>query len=116
MWREITIREYIAAIRKNGYRKANGKMFTYKATKNNEPPTEIYAACAMGQAQINLGIFNPRTLGQLSYDSTPAGEFLTQRVVTLNDRFKLKLPQIADILEKEFQESLYDVATRVYDD
>lgn len=44
-------RQFIDAMEKNGYRKANGTFVQYK-----EGTIEVYAACAVGQALLNLGV------------------------------------------------------------
>jgi len=100
--------EFLAALEKNGYRRANGvfiqikkevqKKYTrseldqlgsgYMLPKDNE---DVYAACALGQASINLGI--------------PAQEIALKHIYksdiyALNDTSKYSIKRIAKELRK----------------
>jgi hypothetical protein len=100
-----TSEEIVRAIRKNGYRKANGAFIRIKSSAQNKysnaqlnnfasgydlPDEEdVYAACAMGQAALNLGI-PPMDL-HFQY---------SERVFRLNDVSRLSLAEIADNLDE----------------
>lgn len=49
--RTFTTKDLIDAMERNGYRKANGAFVQFK-----EGTHEIWAACAVGQALLNLGV------------------------------------------------------------
>lgn len=58
----VSDEDFIAALEKNGYRKANGKYITFKRDGS------IYAACAVGQALLNLGVESNDILINGPYD------------------------------------------------
>lgn len=86
-----TIRQLLEAIRLNGYRKANGSFITTR--KRNRK--EIYAACAIGQGALNLGI----TTGAFIQLLNRAG-IRQETIYTLNDVEKLSIRQVVKILEE----------------
>ena len=51
--KEVTVEEVLDAMEKNGYRQAYGRYFEYSDHDVDKP---VIAACAMGQAAINLGV------------------------------------------------------------
>lgn len=82
--RKITYKELIDAIEQNGYRRSNGHFIQFK-----EGTKEVYAACAVGQGLLNLGV-KPEHVDQ-------AANFLygLSDIYTLNDSKKYDVKRIA---------------------
>lgn len=119
MKRELTVREFIEAIRKNGYDKAKGEYFRrgnsrkpsgYFEDINNAGP--IVAACAYGQAALNLKV-PPASLRNIMAKSKKLTH-LSDKVINLNDNTNLNMQQIADRLE-ELYPDLLDFRFEVYE-
>lgn len=123
---EIAVRDFIANIRKNGLPQGFGDLFasTTKRTahkldstflKNGEriylsdDPEDfngIEYACAFGQGLINSGaIYKPSGNGDALLISLYATTW------SLNDDYRLPIPEIADRLETDFERRLDDILT-----
>lgn len=110
----VTVREFIEAVRKNGFKQITGNLFQSRYPQNhidegNYPPpnTKIIGACAYGQALINLGIDKPV---DLSYGSIQGRIY--SGIWRLNDGFYgpiYNLQEIADKLENEFKDELDEI-------
>jgi len=86
MSRDITVREFIEAMRKNGYTQArNGEYINYEYVGDLKV---ISSACAYGQAALNLGV-DPAQLHVTHFQGFP-------NIVALNDREGLSIEEIAD--------------------
>jgi len=83
--RTFTTRDVIEAMERNGYRKANGAFVQFK-----ENSQEVYAACAIGQALLNLGV-KPENVEEAAAYLPGA---LTSSVYDLNDQQKWELKRI----------------------
>jgi len=98
--KDITVRQVIDAIRKNGY----------KHIRNNLFINSVYGmqACALGTAYLNLGLYdeNGRRNKTFNYNFDSVIETL---VIQLNDTDGYSLNQIADYLEKEYVDKLDDI-------
>lgn len=110
MIKTFTFQEFVDAIRKDGYKKAKCTYFRdkrgvkYSAIGNLE---DISAACAYGQAAINLGLPYPSDI-RVAHTRTvrysdPIWRF-SDEVIRLNDRTSFSMARIADELEKKFPE------------
>lgn len=101
MMREIKVKDFIAAIRQNGWPQTFGKYYEYGDTHpfKSFDSESVVAACAMGQAALNLNV--GATGLHLKYNLlekvAPIGY---PRIASLNDREKLPLPKIADKVEE----------------
>lgn len=84
---KVTGQEILDAIRKNGLPKARTVYYHHDEDRN------IVAACAIGQAAINLGV----RAASLDY----ALGMASSRVKELSDFTDLTFPEIADTIEKE---------------
>lgn len=82
--RKFTSRDIIDAMERNGYRKANGTFVQFKGDTN-----EVYAACAIGQALLNLGV-NPEDVAEAA-EHIPS---VLHDVYQLNDQDKWSLKRI----------------------
>jgi hypothetical protein len=88
-WKPVTYREFIAAIRKNGYKQGYGAFI--RGIRGEE-----VSACALGQAAINLDV-SPIILSS-KYMSSKA--FNKPNIINMNDHRKMPLSEIADEVEK----------------
>lgn len=87
--RKFNTRQFIDAMKKNGYRKSHGHWVQFMGSK---PENGVYAACAGGQALLNLGVA-PADVETAHY-YLPAGfqgEFIGK-----NDNTKSSVTQIAE--------------------
>lgn len=98
----MTYRQLVAAMRKNGYTKGKNNFILYampdgawQASFILHKDVEIIAACAIGQAAINLEIDPSELIRRMNWD-------IKMRIYELNDSTDLTVPQIADKIEKEF--------------
>lgn len=105
---QITIDELANAIEKNGLPKAVGSFF--RASKRghalnlDEEDVQIGAACAVGQACINLGITTNFFAGrELSIQDV---QNLRSYIFHLNDEKYMSLPNIAKALRKRYKDKL----------
>lgn len=106
MYVDITVRDFIENIRKNGLPKVTGGFFKYEESSfadliENEYSTnkgKIIAACAFGQGLINSGAIYEF---EGEYDDIPNRLF--RRTYTYNDDFDWTFAQIADRLLEVFE-------------
>lgn len=87
--RTFTSKDIIDAMERNGYRRANGAFVQFKGGKFEGGIEDVYAACAVGQALLNLGVLPNRVPEAADY--LPA-QF--HHVYTLNDDEKWALRRI----------------------
>lgn len=98
--REFTYRQIIDAMERNGYRKASGSWVTFKDSDREKG--EVYSACAMGQALLNLGV-RPKDVVAASYS---IGIGLKHAVIGQNDSQHLPIKQIAQNIREQFANDL----------
>jgi len=96
--REIKVKDMIAAIRQNGLKQAFGHLFVYE---DNLDPDTLNAACALGQAMINLDL-----RGKSFRSPDYGGVDMVENIVYLNDSKMYSLPQIADRLEEIYSKRM----------
>lgn len=88
--RSVTVREFIEAMRKNGYEQArNGEYINYDYVGGKA--VRVSSACAYGQAALNLGC-TPDDLHVSHINGFP-------NIVALNDRDGYSIQEIADEVE-----------------
>lgn len=93
MARKFNTRQFIDAMKKNGYRKAHGSWIQFK---ESNPKNGVYAACAGGQAFLNLGV-NPLKVRENVWYTLPYG--FTVRFTLPNDETSKSVTEIATNLE-----------------
>ena len=95
----ITVREFVEALKKNGYPKIRGQYIQYSINKG-----EIVGACAYGQAAINLGIPNNpgHLLGRFSDYLLRSKKWRNNppNIIYLNDGTDKSVTEIGKIVEK----------------
>ena len=112
MYKTVTVRELLAAIRKNGRTKAVGNFFELddgSQTSHYSEEDTIEAGCALGQAYLNI-------VGKVEgvphfYASDVKIRMLMEDIVYMNDKTSSTLEQIADTLERKYPSHLDDVIT-----
>ena len=109
-----TIDEYIDAIEKNGYPQAFGQLYVFKDELGNiwhQPKREVIAACALGQALLNLqdegfdpindvASFGLLHDGNLLFQYEGWERTIVGATTYLNDEKHLPLKEIAKTLRK----------------
>ncbi len=117
----VSIRDILNAIRENGYPQAFGDFFQAEGGATVSPNPALYgdsivfgAACAMGQAAVNLGVRAVEVYNALSMmiDIENSAEKLDKEdidyeeevevsalIANLNDNRKLSPAEIVDIIE-----------------
>lgn len=124
-YKEITLGELADAIEKNGLPKFTGSFYDIEEIGPEAPhqPAYIVAACAFGQAAINLDVSAPdlfNNVNELMYaesvGNSPEGDFfIGDYVVRENDHSTQTLPEIAAKLrEKISNSSKYSLATKFF--
>ncbi len=98
--KRVTIRQIIDAIRTNGYEQARGKLVRRSLYWNGKGPQPFEAACAMGQAAINLGVdaeeLDERLFGiKIDYQTQTLREYIIEE----NDVMVLSCQEIANDLD-----------------
>lgn len=88
---EVTVREVIDAIEKNGYPQGFGRLIRFNEN------SELEGACAIGQAAINLGVDEMVLYRELSYLIHKKFS-VKAMIVSLNDTERYPLPAIATTL------------------
>lgn len=92
--RQFNTRDFIEAMKQNGYRKAHGNWIQYKGSKEENG---VYAACAGGQAFLNLGV-KPKWI----HDAVPAlPTYFSLSFTIPNDQSRKSVTQIASELEND---------------
>lgn len=101
---EITVQDVIDAIRKNGLPQAYG---TYIKYADDDPDQKNpLAACAIGQAALNLKI-GPIGLSLRLREVEFDREFtLRDYIIQLNDKRKLNFDKIANHLERKLSKDI----------
>lgn len=108
--RKITIKQLINAIRKNGYPQAFGTLWKNKdgedmyddSTYRKFTKKDIGAACAMGQARINLRLMDSKTWEEFWHSMDTTAYAMNSNIINMNDGLHMSLAEIADQLEKEY--------------
>jgi hypothetical protein len=113
--KKITPEDILDAMERNGYRKANGTFIQIKKEFKGEytegelrdlagglmlpkSPDHVYAACAMGQAGLNLGV-PPARLDLNHYET----DVSSSTVFHMNDSKGLPVKTIAKKLKKRIK-------------
>lgn len=107
--KRVTLRKLLESIRLNGYEQYKGSLFSATYITFQEP-VELKAACAYGQALLNLGVYSgPELVSEISEDENnlggyypPNAAFIDARIreiTSRNDFRGMSLTQIADELE-----------------
>ena len=103
--REVTVKQFIEAMRRNGYEHIKGEYIRFEPLESKNP----VAGCAIGQAAINLGVY-PEDLHtefrRLSDFAEEAGKEKAPNIVSMNDNDGDSLNQIADVIEQWAKRSL----------
>lgn len=103
--KRVSVKQFIAAMRKNGYKQARQSYIKYAQDEKT-----VIAACAFGQAGLNLGV-SPGDLHNWYSDfitehskdkRTPYPEW--PNIVTMNDYRGNTLAEIADAVEASAKE------------
>lgn len=94
----LTVGEIIDAIEKNGYKQLFGK---WQSRKDGQ----IFGGCAMGQGAANLGI-GYRAVNNALDRIQKDGMRLAERIITLNDREQMPVPEIARKVREEYRSVL----------
>lgn len=87
------------AIRKNGYKQAQGTFVTKKNGK-------VVEACAVGQGALNLKCDPGALLSALNKVKNAQGIGLGDEIIAWNDQSHWPLSKIADRIEKDWTDSL----------
>ena len=104
----ITVEEYIQAIEKNGLPQTFYQYYRFDAGK-------IGAACAMGQAHLNLGLYNAEKQNKFwTYEHSVASE-IESRTIELNDNAKLSFAAIGKALREEYSDYLHETMYKLKD-
>jgi len=91
---EITFRDFIEAMRKNGYQKTIGTYVRYDGWG------KVYSACAYGQAALNLGV-DPAELNEaISRGFMDGRKDGFPDILSLNDNLNVSVPNIAERLQE----------------
>lgn len=86
----ITFRDFVEAMKKNGYRQAIGAYYRYS------DKGEVYSACAYGQAALNLGVAADVLNANVSEKFSTTG---IPDILDLNDNRGWEVQAIANALE-----------------
>jgi len=100
--KEVTVREYIEAIRKNGWPQIQGQFFETDAEGN------IVTACAYTQAMMNLGVMEPKIERGKTFEKDTSWELsgVYSDTISFSDYRGLNLEEIATALEEQYQTHL----------
>ncbi len=91
-----SVRVLANAIRADGYEQAFGSFV--KKDFSGKP----FAACALGQAALNLKVDPQRLSSALGQFQSVDGSSLSEYVISLNDSAKWSLDTIADRIERDW--------------
>ena len=118
--RTITVGQFIDAIEKNGLPQHFGDFFFRGDNYSDNPNPKVTQACAVGQAYINLGIYNENGYminGFRWGDGTDAsrdfGSSVESYAINLNDEHHLDFAAIAERLRGYYAGNLDDIMYRV---
>lgn len=103
--KRITFKEVLDAIRQNGLPKEKGEFFRFEETKDssgNVTEKHAVAACALGQAAINLGVYAPDLYDSLNITGGEE-DYVTfgENIAAMNDATDSTFEEIADFFEQE---------------
>jgi hypothetical protein len=112
---EFTVRQVLEAVRKNGYKQAFGYLVRGpkgRFLRTNATAEEIGAACAIGQAALNLGV-KPgalqNALTRFIYRPNKNDVFdtsLGRQIIRMNDADKIPVPEIGNTLLESLTEDV----------
>lgn len=106
---EITLRELIDAMEKNGWKKARGTFFRnakrHSINSDFVKRDQVVYACAIGQAALNLGVTPP----MIGFSGDTLG-----KIAKKNDTTGMTVPEIAQWAREEFKDQLDLKKYRVY--
>lgn len=94
----ISMHEFAGAIRKNGLTQYFGNLYLLDFESKEKFPKNIKAACAIGQAQINLG---GEVFAVEEYDS------ILSDIARMNDDDHASFTEIADYIEKSYPKAKF---------
>jgi hypothetical protein len=114
MSKKFTFRALLKAIRQNGYTKTKHQFYEWDFGDGTEKK-KLVAACAFGQAALNLGV-NVDTLCDSYYDAVNNGsdgviEKTDGDIVYLNDDEDLPMVKIANRVEAWLTNNGYNLDT-----
>lgn len=93
--KKLTVRDFVEAMKKNGYPKIQGSYAKYADREH----TEVEGACAYGQAALNLDM-SPTALLRKFGDFVVKNHLLTPpNIILLNDRTDMTVTQIGELVE-----------------
>lgn len=95
--REINWRQFISALRADGYSQATGSLI--KTDNAYTGKQKITSACAGGQMGLNLGVGGDSLLRALRNFKLENGSSIGSFIMDANDNKRLPLRDIADALE-----------------
>jgi hypothetical protein len=118
--KKVTINDIINAIEQNGLPQSRGLLFRYS-------DDQITAACAMGQAIVNLGVdsrlfsiiydhFSSKSRFKYSSKEMRIAQ-MGNHIIVCNDRKKMSLKEIADELRVIYSDAMNEsvkISTRTY--
>ncbi len=109
--RTVTVADIIEAIRQNGLPKYHGNFYYFNGASRSYrySSAQVEAACALGQAAINLNVAANQLwqgLNDLNIFIDLETKALGHYIAHLNDDTELTLQQIADRLDSELNDTL----------
>lgn len=112
---EFTVRQVLQAVRKNGYKQAFGYLVRGpkgRFLRENATAEEVGAACAIGQAALNLGV-KPASLQNALTNvifrpniNDIFGTSLGRQIIRMNDVDRISVPEIGNTLLESLTESV----------
>lgn len=112
---EFTVRQVLQAVRKNGYKQAFGYLVRGhkgRFLRENATAEEVGAACAIGQAALNLGVKPSNLQNALTsvvYRANVDDIFSTslgRLIISMNDGQKIAVPEIGNTLLESIPEDI----------
>lgn len=107
VWHVFTLREILQAIEDNGLPQAMGAFWKNNTSSydwETEEEFEVYAACAIGQGALNLGVdYNDLSIKLGSFQRVKRGSLLNKSIMTRNDGSKWSVPRIGRHFKKIFE-------------
>jgi hypothetical protein len=101
----VTLSEILDAMEKNGYTKYQGEFVIYEDVVDTEP--QIKAACAVGQAALNLGVHPSSLYKALNWWIDDETYYLWgDDIARDNDTTEMTVPEIAHKYRKELKKFL----------
>lgn len=104
MSKNITVGQYISAVKKNGLPQTYGSLVNWDWSINAN-----VSACAYGQGLLNLDQITRSGGIRATLQITNLGWYVRRRTITLNDVYKRTIPEIVEILRKEYKGKMREV-------